>query len=96
MEELIKLRQQGSIIDYHEEFDSIVVRLSLLKECKLSYFLGGLKQDVQMMVCMFQLVFVQRAFSLEKLHESNTHSTPSSKPFPKPFTCPCQHASYTA
>ena len=36
MADLIKLRQIGSIIEYHEEFDSIVPRVDLFYEHQLS------------------------------------------------------------
>jgi len=41
MADLMKLRQKGSITDYHEEFDCLVARVELL-----SCFLRGLKQKV--------------------------------------------------
>jgi len=43
MADLMKLRQTGSIIEYHEEFGSIVSRVDLSDEHQLSCFLGGLK-----------------------------------------------------
>ena len=54
MAELMQLRQKGSIVEYHEAFEAIVARLDLIEEHRLSCFLGGLKQEVQMLVQMFQ------------------------------------------
>ena len=53
MVELMRLRQKGSVTEFHEQFDAIVSRVELTEEHQLSCFLGGLKQDVQMMVRMF-------------------------------------------
>ncbi|KAJ1392972.1 Retrotransposon gag domain [Sesbania bispinosa] len=49
MAELMKLRQKSSVVEYHEEFDSTITRLSLSENYTLSCFLGGLKQDIQML-----------------------------------------------
>jgi hypothetical protein len=68
MADLMKLRQKGSVGEYHEEFDSIVSRLELSPQHQLSCFLGGLNQDVQMMVRIFQLESVRKAFSLAKMY----------------------------
>ncbi|KAJ1396383.1 Retrotransposon gag domain [Sesbania bispinosa] len=70
MAELMKLRQKSSVVEYHEEFDSIITRLSLSENYTLSCFLGGLKQDIQMLVRMFNPTSVQRAFQLARMYEA--------------------------
>ncbi|KAJ1425372.1 Tify domain [Sesbania bispinosa] len=70
MAELMKLRQKSSVVEYHEEFDSIITRLSLPENYTLSCFLGGLKQDIQMLVRMFNPTSVQRAFQLARMYEA--------------------------
>jgi len=50
MTELMRLLQKHSVSEYHEEFDLIINRLNLSEEYVLSNFLGGLKNEVQMMV----------------------------------------------
>ncbi|XP_019425117.1 PREDICTED: uncharacterized protein LOC109333995 [Lupinus angustifolius] len=94
MVELMNLRQKGHVADYHEEFDAIITRLELFEEYTLSCFLGGLKQDVQMMVRMFPPQLVRKAFALAKLYESANNHNPltqfpakASKPplLPKPL-----------
>ncbi|XP_019414608.1 PREDICTED: uncharacterized protein LOC109326374 [Lupinus angustifolius] len=45
MDELMKLRQKGTIAKYHEEFDAVITRLDLSKDYILSCFLEGLKND---------------------------------------------------
>ena len=42
---------------FHEQFDAIVSRVELAEEHQLSCFLGGLKQDLQMLVRMFPTGF---------------------------------------
>ena len=49
MVELMRLRQKGSVTEFHEQFDAIVSSLELTEEHQLSCFLGGLKQDVVQM-----------------------------------------------
>nr|KYP46500.1 Transposon Ty3-I Gag-Pol polyprotein [Cajanus cajan] len=83
MADLVKLRQKSSITENHEEFDSIVSRVELSEAHQLSYFLGRLKQDVQMMVKMFQPDSVRKAFSLAKMYESCTLNNPQFKPILK-------------
>ncbi|XP_019431364.1 PREDICTED: uncharacterized protein LOC109338552 [Lupinus angustifolius] len=69
MAKLMKLRQKGTIAEYHEEFDVVITRLDLSEDYILSCFLGGLKNDVHMMVRMFQPQIVRKAFTLAKLYE---------------------------
>ena len=70
MADLMKLRQTGSVTYYHEAFDCLVARVELSAGHKLSCFLGGLQQEVQMMVRMFQPVSVHKAFSLARMYEA--------------------------
>ena len=77
MAELMRLRQKGSVTKFHEQFDAIVSRVELAEEHQLSCFLGGLKQDMQMMVRMFQHNSIMKAFSLVKIYESAITTNPS-------------------
>jgi len=61
MAELMRLRQKTSVDVYHEEFDSIITRLKLSDDHILSFFLGGLKKEIQIMVRMFQPTSLQHA-----------------------------------
>lgn len=76
MAELMRLRQKGSVTEFHEQFDAIVSRVELAEEHQLSCFLEGLKQDVQMMVRMFQPNSIRKAFSLAKMYESAITANP--------------------
>ncbi|XP_019451750.1 PREDICTED: uncharacterized protein LOC109353842 [Lupinus angustifolius] len=77
MVELMNLRQKGYVAKFHEEFDAVITRLELSEEYTLSCFLGGLKQEVQMMVHMFQPQSVMNAFLLAKLYEASQNSNSS-------------------
>ncbi|XP_019420680.1 PREDICTED: uncharacterized protein LOC109330865 [Lupinus angustifolius] len=72
--ELMKLRQKGTIVEYHKEFDVVITRLDRFEDYILSCFLSGLKNDVQMMVRMFQPQTVRKAFTLAKLYEVASHT----------------------
>lgn len=78
MAELMMLRQNNFVQDYHEAFDRIVSQVKLSEVNQWNCFLGSLKQDVHMIVRMFQPTFVTKAFSLAKMYESanNTNSQP--------------------
>ena len=43
MVELMRLRQKGSVTEFHEQFDAIVSIVELVEEHQLSCFLGGHK-----------------------------------------------------
>ncbi|KAF1893645.1 hypothetical protein Lal_00002151 [Lupinus albus] len=73
--ELMNLRQQGLVIEYHEDFNAIITRLNLSEEHTLSYFLDGLRQDIQLLVRVFQPQTMMKAFTLAKIYEAaNTQS----------------------
>ena len=67
----------------NEQFDTIVSKVELVEEHQLSCFLGGLKQDVQMLVMMFQPDSIRKAFSLAKMYESAITANPQQKLFYK-------------
>ena len=85
MAKLMQLWQKGSITKYHEEFDAIVSRVDLSSSHQLSCFLGGMKQDMQMMVRMFQPTTIIKVFSLAKMYESASTQSSPHKSFSKPL-----------
>ena len=72
----------------HEAFNRLVSQVELSEANQLSYFLGGLKQDVQMMVRMFQPTSVMKAFLLAKMYESANNTNSQTKPFSKQLKPP--------
>jgi len=71
------------VAEYQEKFESVVSRLHLSKEYKISCFLSGLKHDIQMMVRMFQPTTFLKAAQLAKLYESAATSGSPPKQFLK-------------
>jgi hypothetical protein len=54
METLLKLKQVGSVEDYKSQFENLANRvIGLLDNLKLSCFLGGLSDDIRLLVLMF-------------------------------------------
>ena len=67
-EELFKLKQGGSVVDYLNEFDRLSTRISSLSEASLiSCFVGGLREDIWLNVKCFQLANLSMTISLAKL-----------------------------
>ena len=83
MAELMRLRQKGTITDYHTEFDAIVSRIDLSEAHQLSCFLGGLQLEIQMMVRVFQPTSVMKVFSLAKMYENANATSMEVKPISK-------------
>ncbi|XP_070031892.1 uncharacterized protein [Nicotiana tomentosiformis] len=50
MEEIKKVRQTGSVREYQATFERHVTRVSLSRENAISYFLGGLKHELNIVV----------------------------------------------
>ena len=46
MAKLMQLRQKGTVVEYHDQFDAITSRLDISVANLLSCFLGGLKKDI--------------------------------------------------
>jgi len=94
MAELMRLRQKGTITDYHTEFDAIVSRIDLSEAHQLSFFLGGLQLEIQMMVRVFQPTSVTKVFSLAKMYENANATSMEVKPLSKNLrpTHPCSKA----
>ncbi|KAE9587436.1 putative succinate dehydrogenase (quinone) [Lupinus albus] len=68
--ELMNLRQKGSMTKYHQDFNAIITKLDLSEEYTLSYFLDGLRQDIQLLVRVFQPQTMMKIFTLAKTYEA--------------------------
>lgn len=66
MAELKELKQTGSVMDYHDKFDTLL-NMELAEEYAVSCFISGLKEEIQVPVRMFQPRTLQKALSLAKL-----------------------------
>ncbi|KAG8381885.1 hypothetical protein BUALT_Bualt05G0019300 [Buddleja alternifolia] len=88
MSELVNLKQVGNVQQYLDKFDEIVNCMDLPDHYALSCFLGGLKGEISVNVCMFRPKSLQEAISLAKLQEqaiSITQKRPSILPKPNSF-----------
>jgi len=63
MVDLMSLRQKYTIDEYYDAF-TIINRLNLSESYTVSCFLGELRKDIQLLVCMSQPTSVHKAFSL--------------------------------
>ena len=70
MEEIKKLRQTGLVKDYLQSFDALLDMVQLGEEQAVSYFLAGLRHEIEMMVRMFNPKTLQDAYSFAKLQEA--------------------------
>ncbi|XP_019092477.1 PREDICTED: uncharacterized protein LOC109129205 [Camelina sativa] len=69
MAELKQLHKTDGIVDYHQKFTLIKIRLNLSEEYLVSVYLAGLRLDTQMHVRMFQPLTVRHCFLLGRLYE---------------------------
>ncbi|PKA49134.1 hypothetical protein AXF42_Ash010819 [Apostasia shenzhenica] len=69
MYELNTLRQTGTVQKYNNHFDAILTRLNLLKPYAISYYLGGLKEELLGLVRIMKPKSLREAFSLAKMQE---------------------------
>ena len=72
--ELMKLRQNGSVEQYQEGFDSLLSRVDLAVPQAISCFLSGLSDEIQNAVRMFRPQTLHDAYCLAKLQEATLQS----------------------
>jgi hypothetical protein len=70
METLSKLKQDGPLEEYKNQFDTLALKAQHLPEFhKLSCFLGGLKDEIKLPVRMFNPKTLVDAYSLARMQE---------------------------
>ena len=79
MLELMSLRHSGTIIEYLDQFETILTRMGLSEEYKISCFLIGLEYETQMHVRMFTPKSVQQARKSAKLYQATAGGAGSGK-----------------
>ena len=79
MAEMKKLRQNGIVQEYLMAFDSLMDKAELSEEQAASYFLVGLKHEIEMIVRIFNPRTLQTAYSLAKLQEALKNDLYASK-----------------
>lgn len=86
MAELKSLKQAGSVQEYHDSFDAIINRLTLLKDYLLSCFLSRLDDEIQLAVRMSNPTTLLKAHCPAKLQDATmkARKTKPFAPYPKP------------
>lgn len=75
------LKQKGTEQEYHDAFDALSSRLTLVEEHLLSCYLGGLEEETQLAVRMFTPKTVQHALCLANLQQKpRKPKTPTNPP----------------
>jgi hypothetical protein len=70
MESLSKLKQEGPLDDYKSKFDTLALKVQGLPEAhKLSCFMGGLKEEIRLLVRMFNPKNLVDAYALARIQE---------------------------
>lgn len=69
MEELKNMKKLGTFQTYLDKFEELMNKVYLSEEYIVSYFLGGLKDEIRYIVRMFGLKNLQQTVSLAKLQE---------------------------
>jgi len=70
MESLSKLKQEGALEDYKNQFDTLALKVRNLPEYhKLSCFLRGLRDEIRVPVRMFNPTTLVDAYSLARMQE---------------------------
>ncbi|XP_042946164.1 uncharacterized protein LOC122279545 [Carya illinoinensis] len=83
VEQIIRLRQMGSVEEYKTAFELIANRLRHLDESdKLSCFISGLKDDICLTVKMFNPHTLLTAYRLDRIQEEklSLHKKPNPRP----------------
>jgi len=76
METLSKLKQDGSLEDYKNQFDTLALKVQHLPEFhKLSCFLGGLRDEIRLPVRMLNPRTLVDAYSLARMQEECVMTT---------------------
>ena len=70
MSELVNLKQIDSVLEYQQKFEELVSQLQLPEEHKISFYLGGLKQDLESVVRLLESKTLRMAMNLAKLWEN--------------------------
>lgn len=67
--EIKKLRQVGTLQQYLEEFDVLFSKSGLNEAQAVSHFLGGLREEIELSVRLFNPTKLQSAYALTKVQE---------------------------
>jgi len=66
---LSRLKQEGDLSEYLEAFDSLLARIGVSESMALSFFLSGLKTELEKSVRVHKLQSLQEAVHIARLQE---------------------------
>ena len=67
MAKLLKIKQTGTVFEYHDSFEFWLGRVDIIKEYAVSFFLNGLKPVIQQPVKMFMPKLLSQAYVFAQL-----------------------------
>ena len=67
MAELAILKQEDSLIEYHERFDTLLARIAIPEELALSFFLSGLTIELEKSVRVYRPSSIQEVVRIARL-----------------------------
>ncbi|GJR48181.1 gypsy/ty3 retroelement polyprotein [Tanacetum coccineum] len=70
MEEIKNLRQNGTVLDYQDQFEALVSRVELTESQVISCFVAGLQQEIGLMLKMFRPKSLYDAYQLARIQET--------------------------
>jgi hypothetical protein len=91
IEELISLKQTGTLKDYCDAFDSLLNKVTLSEAYAISIFIHGLKTEIGAALRLFKPATLRDAYSLARIQDasiSQLNNTTTSKPQNSTFSKP--------
>ena len=73
MAELAILKQEDSLIEYHERFDTLLARIAILEVLALSFFLSGLTVELEKSIRVHRPSSIQEAVRIARLQDEVLH-----------------------
>ncbi|GKV50520.1 hypothetical protein SLEP1_g57222 [Rubroshorea leprosula] len=71
MSDLISLKQTGTVEEFQEQFDTLFPRTGINEKQAVSFFLSGLRREIEISVRMFKPQTLYDAYALARLQESS-------------------------
>lgn len=81
MGDLMTLKQRGTVDLYQTQFEDLLNRVDLPESYTVSYFLSGLKDEIQIAVKMFMPKTLSHAICLAKMEEKKLAASQKSSKF---------------
>lgn len=72
--DLKNLKQDGSVRQYQDEFDMLLSKVDLTEQQAISFYVGGLQEEIAMGLRMFKPSKLTDVYSLAKLQEATNNA----------------------